>query len=232
MTLAAFDNCIILVGLGAPSSLYATLSENISKTQPQFPIQILNWWDCADFGKQDLENATRNKQTLLIAHSAGGVIALQAIADAPQNIKRVIMLDTHALSKITHLLQVEHLLEIVLSGSDPKVRNQVIQAYQPIINRHQSFDASLQFAANWANTRLDETGKQIQQMAPHRVLHIGFTDSSYQLLDQAHEAEQRAFWIKYQIDKEFMPMHHFDLVLQEQAAAITSQMMTWLKLPN
>ena len=220
---------VILTGLGAPISLYQQLADDLRSALPKQDIHIINWWEHEDFGQEILAKTIRNTQTILIAHSGGGVIALQALMQSPELVKRAILLDTHFLHKIPSLT-IDAMLETMLQHDNPEIKNRILEAYEPTIKNSASFFRSFHYALGWVNSSFKECLTSIQKMPAHTVFHIGFTDSSYQALDSQHIIQNQALWNPYKVDTESMPMSHFDLVIPTQAKRVASGIIKWLCL--
>src|SRR5437773_2368557 len=131
---AIIQRVIFLVGLGAPASLYANYLDDLKKRLPQTNIVALEWWNQADFGVNALQSEINNSEVMLIGHSGGSVLALQALATMPGLVKRIIMLDSHFLHTRNALPTVSRALDIMLSQSSSSVAKQVKNAYLPLIN--------------------------------------------------------------------------------------------------
>jgi hypothetical protein len=65
-------------------------------------------------------------------------------------------------------------------------------------------------------------------MQDHMVLHMGFTNSQYQVLDVEHENELKIFWGQYNFDTQFLPMSHFDLIEPSRAKLVVHKISSWL----
>ena len=91
--------------MGAPVNLYNNLAQGFRRYFPNAKLHILAWWDLADFGSKVINDLLQNSQAILLAHSAGGIIALQALDKFPANVKKLIMLDTHVIfARVIHIL--------------------------------------------------------------------------------------------------------------------------------
>lgn len=219
---------VFIVGLGAPASLYTEYLEDLKKRLPETQIMVLEWWNQADFGMNKLQRFIGNSEVVLLAHSAGGVIALQALAKWPEQIKKIIMLDSHFLHTRKELPTVKSILDIMLSHDSPAIRHNVKNAYAPIIDNDLVFNDAFKFAIDWVNNSFDQACDNLKMMPKHSALHIGFTNSSYQLLNGEDEKTALALWGKSNVDTEFLPMNHFDLIDANHAADINQKIVDWL----
>src|SRR3990167_9228982 len=114
---------VFLVGLGAPASLYADYLDDLKKHLPHTKLFVLEWWSQDDFGMNALQSYIGNSDAILIGHSAGSVIALQAFAKWPALVKKIIMLDSHFLRTSNNLLIVSHMLDVMLSNDSSTLKN-------------------------------------------------------------------------------------------------------------
>ncbi len=221
------NTIVFLVGLGAPNELYNDLIKNIKEHIPHDIFHVLEWWNQDDFGKKALNQYLENTNALLIGHSAGGSIAIQALADSPDVVRQVVMLDSHTLKGIKQLPSIEKFLDILLSHDDEEIINQVRNAYAPLIKDSSAFDRTLEFLSEWVKNDLTTVCTSIKAMSDHRVLHMGFTNSQYEVLDAEHENELKNFWGQYHFDTEFLPMSHFDLIKPRFAKMIVQKISEW-----
>ena len=220
---------VFLVGLGAPASLYADYIDDLKKYLPQTTLFVLEWWNQADFGINTLQSYIGDSDVILIAHSAGSVIALQALAKWPTAVKKIIMLDSHFLRTKNTLVTVNHMLDIMLSKNNLTVKNKVINAYAPIIDNSLSFNKALEFAIEWVNVNFDQTCTLFNTMPAHSALLIGFTNSGYQILNAEDEKALLTLWKKFNIDLKFLPMNHFDLIDDKCAARLNQLIAGWFE---
>lgn len=227
---AITKNTVFLVGLGAPTSLYADYLTNLKKNLPQTSIHVLEWWNQADFGIETLQSFMDNSEVTLIGHSGGSVIALQAFAKWPTLVKKIIMIDSHFLHTRHSLPTVSQMLDIMLSNDNLTIQNQVKDAYMPIINDDLIFNKAFQFAIDWVNDYFDEVCSTLNTLPPHSVLQIGLTNSSYQKMSIIDKKSLITLWGKYHVDVECLPINHFDLIDTKCAAAINQLIIDWLCL--
>lgn len=219
---------IFIVGLGAPANLYTNYLDNLKKYFPQTKFFVLEWWNQDDFGVNQLQSYISNSKVILIGHSAGGVIALQALAKWPKWVEKVIMLDSHFLRTKSHLLKVSHMLDIMLSNDNSTVNDRVKSAYAPIIDNSLAFNKALEFAIEWVNTSFDQVCPLFNTMPAHSALQIGFTNPSYQILNVKDKKALLASWEKFSVDVKFLPMNHFDLIDDKQADHINRLIADWV----
>lgn len=219
---------VFIVGLGASASLYADYLDNLKKYLPQTKLFVLEWWNQDDFGISALQSYIGNSNVILIGHSAGGVIALQAVAKWPALVKKIILLDSHFLRTKNTLLTVSRMLDTILSKTNLTIKNKVKNAYAPIIDNSLAFNKALEFAVEWVNTRFDQVCTMFNTMPAHSALQIGFTNSGYQILNDEDERVLLAFWEKFSVDVKFFPMNHFDLIEDQYAAGINQLIADWL----
>ena len=219
---------VFLVGLGAPASLYADYLDDLKKHLPHTKLFVLEWWSQDDFGMNALQSYIGNSDAILIGHSAGSVIALQAFAKWPALVKKIIMLDSHFLRTSNNLLIVSHMLDVMLSNDSSTIKNRVKSAYVPIIGNSLVFDKALKFAVDCVNLYFDQVCAMFNTMSAHSVLHIGFTNTDYQMLNGEDEKKLSGTWEKYNVDVRFLPMNHFDLIDAKYAGRINQLLEDWL----
>lgn len=221
---------VFIVGLGAPANLYTDYLDDLKKHLPQTKLLILEWWNQDDFGMHMLQSYIGNSDVILIGHSAGGVIALQALAKWPDLVKKIIMLDSHFLRTKNTLLSVSRMLDIMLSKDNIIIKNKVKNAYAPIIDDSVAFNKALDFAIEWVNVSFDQVCTRFNTMPAHSALHIGFTNSGYQILNAEDEKALLASWGKLNVDAKFIPMNHFDFIDKKYAAEVNQLIGGWLYL--
>ncbi len=219
---------IFIVGLGAPANLYKDYLEDLKARLPQTQIMVLEWWNQPDYGINKLHSYIGNSEVILIAHSAGGVIALQALEKWPGQVKKIMMLDSHFLHTRKALPTVKSILDIMLSHDSPAIRHNVKNAYAPIIDNDVVFNDAFKFAIDWVNNSFDAARDNLKNLPAHSALHIGFTNSSYQLIDDEDKKAAKELWGKSNVDTKFLPMNHFDLIDDKHAANINQSIITWL----
>jgi pimeloyl-ACP methyl ester carboxylesterase len=219
---------IFIVGLGAPASIYTAYLENLRSHLPQMELHILEWWKQTDFGVAGLQSTMEGKEVIVIGHSAGSVLALQAFSKGPGQIKKIIMLDSHFLRTQSALPGISQMLDLMLNQDDAATQNKVRAAYAQVVENDSSFKAALQFAVDWVNAYFDQVCPQLKAMPQSSVLYIGFTNPTYQKLNAENEEALLASWKKWGVDVEFFPSNHFDLIEVEQAAAINQLIADWL----
>lgn len=222
------NTIIFLVGLGAPIELYNNLIENIREQVPHKAFHVLEWWNQDDFGKNELNRYLQQTSTILIGHSAGGSMAIQALVDSPDVVQRVVMLDSHTLKGMKPFPPIEKFLDILLARDSAETIEKVRTAYIPVINDTTAIDRALEFLSAWVKNDFPEVCTTIKAMQDHTVLHMGFTDSHYQVLDTEHEIELKNFWGQYNFDTQFLPMSHFDLITPSSAKLIAHKISEWL----
>ena len=232
MTMPREKNSIVfLAGLGAPIELYSDLIETIRTQIPHKKFHVLEWWSQHDFGKNELNRYLQNPNTILIGHSAGGSMSIQALADSPDVVRWVVMLDSHTLKGMSQLPSIEKFLDIILSCDSKEVIDKVRKAYVPLANDSKPFDRALLFLSEWVKNDFPKVCSAIKTMQDHTVLHMGFTDSQYQVLDAEHEKELSIFWGQNNFDTQFLPMTHFELILASRANMIVQEIADWLNRP-
>lgn len=219
---------IFIVGLGAPASLYTNYLDSLKKHLPQSKLLVLEWWNQDDFGINALQSSIDNSEVMLIGHSAGSVLALQALSKWTDLVKKIIMLDSHFLRTKKTLHSVSRMLEIMLCNDNSSIKNRVKSAYAPIINNSLAFNKALEYAIEWVNTSFDQICNMLPTMPKHSALHIGFTNSGYQILDTADEKALLTLWEKFNVDIHFLPMNHFDLIDTKHAEIINQLIASWL----
>ena len=168
---------VFLAGLAAPVQLYSHLVENIRQQIPHGVFHVLEWWNQDDFGKKELNRYLQNTSAILIGHSSGGSMAIQALADSPDVVQRVVMLDSHTLIGMKPLPSIEKFLDIVLSPDSAEIIDKVRNAYAPVVKDSTAFDRAFEFLSQWMKNDLPKVGSAIKVMQGHTVLHMGFTNS-------------------------------------------------------
>lgn len=221
-------NVVFIVGVGAPANLYADYFDDLKKRLPHITLFVLEWWKEDDFGINTLKSYINNSDVILIGHSAGSVLALQALVNWPCLVKKIIMLDSHFLRARNSLPTVSHMLDIILSKSNPTIKNKVENAYAPLLKNDLAFNSALTFAIEWVNDNFDRVCHIVAKMQEHSALHIGFTNSVYQILDAEDEKALLALWGKFGVDVKCFPMTHFDLINNKHAAIINQFIASWL----
>src|SRR3990167_5770225 len=191
---------VFIVGLGAPANLYRDYLDDLQTRLPQTQLMVLEWWNQADFGINKLQSYIGNSEVVLVGHSAGGVIALQALAKWPEQIKKIIMLDSHFLHTRKALPTVKSILDIMLSHDSPAIRHNVKNAYAPIIDNDLVFNDAFKFAIDWVNNSFDASCENLKILPSHSALHIGFTNSSYQLMNDEDQKTALVLWGKSNVD--------------------------------
>lgn len=219
---------IFIVGLGAPEDLYVDYLGDLKTTLPHAKFLVLEWWNQDDFGMTTLQSYIGNSDVILIAHSAGSVIALQALEKWPAFIKKIIMLDSHFLRSHHVLPTIERMLEIMLTKDNSTIQNRVKDAYAPMLVNDAIFKNALQFAINWVNEHFDQACNLFDTMPAHAALFIGFTNSSYQILNSEEQNTLSALWQKHNVDVKFFPINHFDLIEENNAKRINQCIVNWL----
>jgi pimeloyl-ACP methyl ester carboxylesterase len=219
---------VFLVGLGSPASLYSDYINNLKKHLPKTTIFVLEWWSQDDFGINELQSYINNSEVILIGHSAGSVIALQAFAKWSTLVKKIIMLDSHFLRTRNVLPTISRMLDIMLSKDDSSIKNKVKSAYAPIIKNSLAFNKAFQFAIEWVSTSFNQVCTMFNAMPAHSALYIGLTNSSYQILSTEDEKAVLALWEQYSVDVKFLRMNHFDLIDDKYAVDINQLIARWL----
>lgn len=223
---------IFLVGLGSPASLYEDYFDDLKKNLPKIKLFVCEWWNQEDFGINSLQSYIDGSEVILIAHSAGGVIALEALAKWPSFVKKIILLDSHFLRTMNTLPTVNHMLDIMLRNDDSVIKDRVKNAYAPIIDNSVVFNKALKFAIDWVNSRFHQVSSKINAMPAHSVLFIGFSNSGYQILNPEDEKALLITWKKFNVAPKFLPMNHFDLIDTKYATQINQLLSKWLIKPN
>lgn len=221
---------IFIVGLGTPADLYTDYLDDLKKQMPQIELLVLAWWNQDDFGINLLRSYIDDSHVILIAHSAGGVIAFQALAKWPELIKKIIMLDSHFLRTPHALSTVAHMLDTILSKDNKVIQDKVKNAYAPILHDDATFNKALKFAVNWVNEHFDPSCNLLKMMPAHSVLFIGFTNSNYQILNDKDKSVLLRIWNKFNVDVKFFLINHFDLIESKSANDINQLIVDWLVL--
>lgn len=222
------ESIIFLAGLGAPIAIYNDFIQLLRDQIPHKTFHTLEWWQQQDFGSKELAGFLQDKHSILIGHSAGGSIALNALAHSPESIQRVIMLDSHTLKGMNKLPSIESFLAILLSQDSHEVIERVGEAYQLVVNDPAQFDRALLFVSAWVKDDLAQVFAKIESMDTHTVLHIASTDAHYKMLDEENKKEVMRFWSQHRIDAECIPMTHFDLIMPDHASSIVKAISRWL----
>lgn len=228
MTDRMTQKIIFIVGLGAPACLYSDYLEDLKKQFPRAKVEVLEWWNQEDFGANRLQSCMDNSQTILIGHSAGGTIALQAFSKWPELVKKVIMLDSHFLRKGNALSNVSRALDSMISKANVTTQNRVKEAYAPILKNDIIFNKALTFAMKWVNEHFDRVCPLFNTMPVHSGLHVGFTNSSYDLLGEKDKKALLTSWEKFNVDVAFLPMGHFDLIDSKCATSVNQIIVDWI----
>jgi pimeloyl-ACP methyl ester carboxylesterase len=221
---------VFLVGIGAPASLYIDYFDDLKAHLPETNVFVLEWWKQDDFGISALQSYLGKAEMMLIGHSAGSVIALQALAKWPASVKKIIMLDSHFQRSRNALPTVNGMLEIMLSQDPTELQDRVKNAYAPILENDLVFNRALEFAIKWVNDSFDQACTMLDAMPAHSALQIGFTNLAYQMLNAEDEKTLFAFWEEFGVDVECLPMNHFDLIDEQSAASINQVIAGWLCL--
>jgi len=219
---------VFIVGLGAPASLYTDYLDDLKKVLPQKKLFILEWWSQDDFGINTLQSYIGNSDVMLIGHSAGGVIALQALAKWPDLVKKIVMLDSHFFRTRNALPAVSRMLDVMLCNDNLTIENRVKNAYAPILDNALTFNKALKFAVDWVGDNFDQVCAMVNSMSAHSALYIGFTNPGYQTLNMADKKVLLASWEKFSVDVRFIQMNHFDLIDVNYAANINQLIADWL----
>lgn len=222
------SNIIFIVGLGAPASLYKNYLDDLQKRMPQATISVLEWWNQKDYGISKLKSYIGNSEAILIAHSAGGVIALQALEKWSQQIKKIIMLDSHFLHTRKALPTVKGILDVMLSHDTHSIRHLVKNAYAPIIDNDVVFNDAFAYAIEWVNNNFDNACATLKTLSDNSVMYIGFTNSSYEIINEDDKKSTLELWEKSNVEAKFLPMNHFDLIDNKHAANINQLIVDWL----
>lgn len=220
---------IFIAGVGAPVDAYTHLIKRLQESIPHQSFHLLEWWSQDDFGEKALSKFVADGDAILVGHSSGGSMAIEALVQSPDKIKKVIMLDSHRLQSMSPFPPVEKMLEIMLGQDSPEIKRLVEQTYAPIILNSAVFLKAVNYLSQWVKNDFERVAAAIQKMPAHTVLHVGFTDNHYQILDATHEKEQEALWGKYNIDVECLPMTHFDLLSADKTDIIMKLLISWLQ---
>lgn len=70
---------LFFVGIGAPAHLYTDYLDDLKNRLPETKLHVIEWWNQPDFDTREIESYIDHSELTLIAHSAGGVIALQVL---------------------------------------------------------------------------------------------------------------------------------------------------------
>lgn len=224
------NTIIFIVGLGAPAHLYADYLQNLKTLLPQSELLVLEWWSQDDFGMTQLQEYIGNSEVVLIGHSAGGSIALQAMMKWPALVKKIIMLDSHFLRTKNTLLSISRILDIMVNQDNVTIQNKVKDAYAPVVANSTQFTNALNYAIDWVNSSFDQACLHFNKMSAYSALLISFTNASYQMLDENDEIALLTQWKKFNVDVESLPMNHFDLIDKKHAAEINHLLVDWLHL--
>lgn len=219
---------IFIVGLGAPASLYDDYLEDLKKKMPQAEILVLEWWSQKDFGFHTLQFYMNHSNVILVAHSGGSVIALQALEKWPDQIKKIVMLDSHFLRTQKTLPTVTRMLDVMLKDDDIQIQNKVRQAYAPVVDDDIAFNQAFHWAVQWVNEKFELTCHLLNAMPMHSVLFIGFTNASYQILNPEEQNALSTLWKKFHVDIYFVLISHFYLIEKMSANAINQIIVDWL----
>lgn len=92
-----------------------------------------------------------------------------------------------------------------------------------------TFDRAFGFLSEWVKNDLQNVCATIKTMRDHTVLHMGFTNAQYQVLDAKHENKLKNFWGQYNFDTQFLPMSHFDLIEPSHARLVVQKISDWLR---
>lgn len=203
---------VFLVGVGAPASLYKDYLDNLKKHLPKAKVFVLEWWNQEDFGISQLQSYIGNSEVMLIGHSAGSVIALQALMKWPAFVTKIVMLDSHFQRSKNALPTVSRMLEVMLSNNKPSIKNKIETAYAPHIDDASNFNKALSFAIEWVNTSFDSARNLFNVMPAHSALLIGFTNMSYRIMSSDDETTLTQSWKNFNVDVKSIPMNHFDLI--------------------
>lgn len=221
---------IFIVGIGAPAELYidylADLKEQISPTK----LWVLEWWNQHDFGMNLLQSYIDNSEVILIGHSSGSNLALQALIKWPKLVKKIIMLDPHFLRTTHTLPTVARMLDVILSEDNRVTQERVTKAYEPLINNDATFNNALKYAINWVHEDFDKSCNLLKTFPTHSVLFIVFTNSNYQIVNDGSKKIIRDLWENFNVDLRFLPTHHFDLIENKCARSINQLIKDWLAL--
>jgi pimeloyl-ACP methyl ester carboxylesterase len=221
---------IFLVGLGAPANLYDDYLDDLRKKLPQTKLFVLEWWSQNDFGLRILQSYIGDSELILIGHSGGSVIALQALEKWPNSIKKIVMLDSHFLRTHQSLPTVARMLDIILINNKLSIQNKIRAAYAPLLINDVAFTKALNYAIQWVNERFDMTCHSLNTLPSHSVLFIGFTNSSYQILNNEEINALSVQWKKINVDVNFFAINHFDLIENKNASVINQVIATWLSI--
>jgi pimeloyl-ACP methyl ester carboxylesterase len=222
------NTIVFLAGLGAPIQLYHPLLEIIREQIPHQAFHTMEWWNQNDYGKNEIQRYLQHSNAILIGHSSGGSMAIQALVDSPDKIQRVVMLDSHAPTATKPLPSIEKFLDTILSPDSTEIIAKVRNAYAPLVNDSTAFDRAFEYLSQWVKYDLPKVGSTIKSMQDHTVLHMGFTNSHYQVLDAKEEHELITLWGQYHFDTQFLPMSHFELIKPSHAKIVVEKISSWL----
>lgn len=223
---------IFLVGLGAPASMYACYLDNLKSYLSLKACHVIEWWSQNDFGISELQSCMADSEAILIGHSAGGAVALHALEKWPNQVKKVIMLDSHFLRSADKLSSVSGMLEVMLQNDNVFLQDKVKNAYATVVKNDRVFRVALKYAIQWVNESFDQACMLTATMPAHSILFVGFTDSGYQSLDAEGVNKLSYYWDKFGVDVKFIPMGHFDLVDEQYADIINQSLAGWLSFTS
>lgn len=215
-------NVYFLVGLGATAALYQPFLSSLKAGLPDVTLHTIEWWKTA---KYDITN-----NAVLIGHSGGGVMALRMLDEAPQHIKRIIMLDSHQIHHVSTIPSVADLLAVTLRNSSSTIKTQVEKSYAPLLQDATAFHRAFSETVAWVNSRFTNIAQIIATMPPHSIYHIGFTDNHYIPYEENGKKIEEKLWGIHGIDIAAMPMNHFDLLAPTTAETLTKNIAAWLAL--
>lgn len=222
----AVNNILFLVGIGAPTEIYQPLLQQLQQCYSLAKITSLNWWQQADFGRQDIETALQDRQTVLVGHSAGGVVALQAWQRWSQLVQKIVMLDSHIIYRASKLPSIDKMLSVMLEGDNETLKQIISQAYAPVKSNDTQFYSAFTTLVQWVNSDFELVAAKIKQK-PAFALHVGFTDTNYKKYNDDTIQQEQTIWGKYGVDVRCLPMNHFDLIESQHAREISKVIADW-----
>lgn len=222
----SISNILFLVGIGANAEIYQPFLQELQHQYPHAKLQTLVWWQEQDLGMKSIHNLLQDKKTLLIGHSAGGVIALKTFQQWPQLVQKIVMLDSHIIHQTNKLPSIEKMLSVMLEGDTPATQKIVQQAYAQVVQDDTQFYQAFHALVQWVNSDFELVAARFNSM-PKFVLHVGFTDCNYKKYEADAMRTEQEVWGKFGIDVRCLPMNHFDLIEPAQARVINKLIADW-----
>jgi pimeloyl-ACP methyl ester carboxylesterase len=197
--------CVVfLPGLGAPPSLYATLTKAIEAQMPRSTrVVTVNYWmqptsdTVAAWAQLTVRDTIRmcpspHMPILFVGHSAGGVVGIESaiILQRVRPVLGVVAIDTHAIHHVPPyhdgLMQ-----QFLQNATGPSNRSDVLRAYR-MTDDHQ-FYRGIKTLAHWTNHRKNMACKILQS----KLVYFAVTDNRYRPIVQRESVSAREtvrFW--------------------------------------